>query len=190
MNSQVHPKVALDSVPCVQDCTWGGVSLVRALLSPTHIEASSFGRAHSHSPSVWGLQPSPLTQQSGWPAMSRPGAHLLIGLPPPCPWQTEVSLFPNWYKVLLEPSCPLPFPVFIFHDFSGLQEVINCFGLKALLLGRSLRGRIKVNKQKGTVSSKASAPTFLMRRETRHLLQIAGWGRIPVLPFFFMVNQE
>lgn len=76
-----------------------------------------------------------------------------------------MSLFPNWYKVQLEPSCPRPLSVFIFRDFSGLEEVINCFGLKALLLGRSLRGRIKVNKQKGTVSSKDSAPTFLHYEE-------------------------
>lgn len=111
-----------------------------------------------------GLQSRPLTQRSGWPPPPR--AHLLIGLPPPCPWRTEkVSLFPNGYKVPLEPSCPLPFLVFIFHDFSGLQEVINCFGLKALLLGRSLRGRIKVNKQKGTESSKACTPTFLHYEE-------------------------
>lgn len=72
-----------------------------------------------------------------------------------------MSLFPNWYKVQLGPSCPLPRLVFIFHDFSGLEEVINCFGLKALLLSHSLRGRIKVNKQSGAVSSKESAPTFL-----------------------------
>lgn len=72
-----------------------------------------------------------------------------------------MSLFPKWYKVQLEPSCPLPLSVFIFHDFSGLEEVINCFGLKALLLGRSLRVRIKVNKQKGALSSKDPAPTFL-----------------------------
>jgi hypothetical protein len=53
----------------------------------------------------------------------------------------------------------------MFPDFSGLEEVINCFGLKALLLGRSLRGRIKVNKQKGAVSSKDFAPTFLHYEE-------------------------
>ena len=43
----------------------------------------------------------------------------------------------------------------------GLEEVINCFGLKALLLGCSLRGRIKVNKGKESVSSKDSALTWL-----------------------------
>lgn len=85
-----------------------------------------------------------------------------------------MSLFPNRYKVQLEPSCPLPLSVFIFQDFSGLEEVINCFGLKALLLGRSLRGRIKVNKQKGALSSKDSTHTFLHyeKENARHLPQV------------------
>jgi hypothetical protein len=35
--------------------------------------------------------------------------HLIIGLPPPCPWRTgKVVLFPNWYKV--QPRAQLPFP--------------------------------------------------------------------------------
>ena len=94
----------------------------------------------------------------------RPYPRLLIGLPLPWPSDSgEDSSLPTWCKA--QPQAKLPSPsqpaLFVFGDFSGLEEVMNCFGLKALLLGCSLRGRIIVNKRKGTVSSKDSAPALL-----------------------------
>lgn len=73
---------------------------------------------------------------------------LLIAVPLPGPSEDrEGGSFPPGAKHSSKQSCPLPLNViFVLHHFSGLEEVIKCFGLKALLLGCSLRGRIKVNK--------------------------------------------
>jgi hypothetical protein len=171
MNSQVHPKVPLDPVPWAHDCIcrswpWSGPCSDPPTCSfASRLRVTSLLFIFRTQLCTWGSilgTPDPAHWHSRMGGQPPHWAHPLIGLPPPCPRRTEkVSPFPNWYKVQLEPSCPLFLSVFIFHDFSGLKEVINCFGLKALLLGRSLRGRIKVNKQKGALSSKNSAPTFL-----------------------------
>ena len=68
---------------------------------------------------------------------------LLIGLPPLGPLTEERQVPSHLVQSSAPSTAALPAQPL---DFSGPEEVINCFGLKALLLGCSLRGRIKVNK--------------------------------------------
>ena len=79
---------------------------------------------------MWGGRASPL-----------PSPSLLIGVSPPgLRWRRR------WPPAhLVQSKAKLP-SLSRGSVCVGLEEVIDCFGLKALLLGCSLRGRIKVNK--------------------------------------------
>lgn len=94
-----------------------------------------------------------------------PPVRLLTGLPTPWPSEDrEGGFLPTWGKA--EPQAKLPSPSQLCYicvsRLLWVRGGINCFGLKALLLGFRLHGRIKENKQKGTGSS-LHLPFYIIR---------------------------